>query len=134
MKKIIILAMLAAMLSVIPAKLFAQSNTFNVMGNPIQHTVAISTTDSSVLLTSALDTAFGATVDYRVIRAVLITCETNDARIAFGVAAAKGASPVGHVLAAGSSLRLPSYQMLQAARIISKTAGSAALLQISLEY
>jgi hypothetical protein len=69
-----------------------------------------------------------------VIRAIIITCETNDARIAFGTAAVTGASPVGHVLAAGASLRIPSYQMLQAARIISKTAGRAALLQISLEY
>jgi hypothetical protein len=61
-------------------------------------------------------------------------CETNDARIAFGIDAVKGASPVGHVLAAGTSMRIPSYKMFIAAKIISKTADSPALLQVSLEY
>jgi hypothetical protein len=41
---------------------------------------------------------------------------------------------VGHVIAAGTSLRLPSNSMFQAARIISSGAGSASTLQVTLEY
>ena len=68
-------------------------------------------------------------------KALTITCETYDARISFGTAAVQSASvPVGHILAATSSMRIPSYSLLTSAYVISKTSGEAASLQITLEY
>lgn len=112
----------------------AQTPTMSVMGNKYLNTISIATTNSSALLTTVLNAAYGSTIDFTKVKSVLITCETNDARISFGVTAENDGTPVGHVLAAGSSLRLPNQSMVRSAYIISKTSGSAATLQVTLEY
>jgi hypothetical protein len=102
----------------------------SAMGRLKHTTLAITLTDASQLLTAAVDTALGASVEWAGVLAVMISCETNDCRVAFGVAAS---STVGHVLAAGQSLRIPSNDLLTKARIINKTAGSNAVIQVTLE-
>jgi hypothetical protein len=109
----------------------AQTSTLSVMGNVYGTTVAFATTDTSTLLTAAINNAYGSAIDFTKVKAVLITVETNPARIAFGVTATTG---LGHVIASGSSLRLPSQSLIRSARIISAGAGSAATLQVTLEY
>lgn len=109
----------------------AQTSVMTVMGSLYATTVKFNTTDTSQLLTTAIDAALGSSGDYGKVKAVLITAETNAARIAFGVTAT---TSLGHVLAAGSSLRIPSSSLTQAARIISSVAGSHATLQVTLEY
>ena len=112
----------------------AETEVFPEMGQNIKQTVVVATTNSSVVLTTAVDAAIvaagGTALNWQMVRSVLITCETYDARIAFGVAAS---NTVGHVLATGNSLRIPSNSLIRAARIISKTQGSAATLQITPE-
>lgn len=105
---------------------------FDVMGNLLGTTVALTTTDTSTLLTTALEAALDLSPNWLQVVAVTITCEDNDARIAFGCDAAQSPA-VGHVLASGSSLRLPNSSMIRAARIISETAGSAATLMVTVE-
>jgi len=100
------------------------------MGNLKHTTATITLTDASQLLTAAIDTALGVSVEWAGVLAVMITCETYDCRIAFGVAAS---TTVGHVLAADQSLRIPSSSMIQAAQVINKTAGFNAVIQVTLE-
>ncbi len=102
----------------------------SAMGRLKHTTVAITLTDASQLLTAAVDTALGASVEWPGVLASTITCESNDCRIAFGVAAS---ATVGHVLAADQSLRIPSNSLVLAARVINKTAGSNAVIQVTIE-
>lgn len=106
-------------------------DVFSAMGKIRAHTVRIQLTDSSQLLTDAIDTALGSAVFWDGILAAMISCEAFDARIAFGVSAS---GTVGHVLASGGSVRIPSQDMVRASRIINKTAGSNAIIQVTLEY
>lgn len=100
------------------------------MGKLKHTTLAITLTDSSQLLTAAIDTALGASVEWAGVLAVSISCETHDCRIAYGVAASL---TVGHALAAGQSLRISSNDLITKARIINKAAGSNAVIQVTLE-
>jgi hypothetical protein len=100
------------------------------MGRIIETTTRIQLTDASQVLTAAIETAIGKTLDWNEVVAATITCETFDCRIAFGVAAS---ATVGHVLAADQSLRIPSNSLVRTARVINKTAGSNAVIQVTLE-
>lgn len=102
----------------------------SAMGRLKHTTVAITLTDSSQLLSSAVDTALGVSVEWAGVLAVTISCETKDFRIAYGVAAS---TTVGHVVAAGQSLRIASNDMLTKARVINKTAGENSTVQVTLE-
>lgn len=104
---------------------------FPVMGNTRANTARVTLTAASQLLSAAVEAALGATVYWAGIRAALITCENNDCRIAFGVAAS---ATVGHVLYAGQSLRIPSNDMVSSARVINKTADQNSVIQVTLEY
>ncbi len=73
--------------------------------------------------------------EQRSVGAVLITCEDNDVRIAYGAAAVQGAGvEVGHVLAAGSSKWIANAKNVRALRYINKTNGSNAVMQITPYY
>lgn len=102
----------------------------SAMGRLKHTTVAITATDASQLLTAAFDTALGASVEWAGVLSATITCEDQDVRIAFGTAAS---TTVGHLLAAGQSMRIPGNDMITKARIINKTAGANAVLQVTLE-
>lgn len=132
MKKALMILCLAVVLAAPVLAATTATQNFPIMGQIVNsnYTVVVTTTDVSTLLTTSLAAKFSS-IDTANVKAVLITCETNAARIAFGVAAS---TTVGHVIAAGSSLRLPSNSMFLAARIISASAGSAATLQVTLEY
>jgi len=111
----------------------AQEGVFSLAGANYLRTTLVATTDSNQMFTAAFATAYGSTVDWSLVKAILITCETYDARLAFGVTAENDASPVGHILYVGQSMRIASLDQIRSLRIISKTAGSAASLQVSLE-
>jgi hypothetical protein len=64
------------------------------------------------------------------INAAMITVETADCRITFGAAAT---TALGHIVAAGQSIRITSPDMISEARAINATAGSNAVLQVTLE-
>jgi hypothetical protein len=134
MKPILVLAVLLTLFTNSPAPVMAQSEVLSVMGtDPI--TARVPTSDTSQVLTTAFDTAYtGTDPTWTKVKSVLITCETYDIRIAFGVAASKTASSeVGHVLAVGQSLRIPSGDLVRKARIINKTTGSNGVLQVTVE-
>lgn len=134
MKRILIGLVLCSLL-LCPFTIFAAGTqeVFSGMGAQYQHTVLLTSTNSSQLLTTALDTALATTLDYTKVKSVLITCETADVRIAFGASAAISPA-VGHVLAAGNSFRIPSSSMIRGARFISKTTSTPGTLQVTLEY
>lgn len=66
-------------------------------------------------------------------RALLISCATNPARLAFGGAVPTTAG-FGHLLAVGDFLRLEGLEYITTLRYISATAGNAAALTLTLEY
>lgn len=109
------------------------AESFDVMGRLLGCTVAIATSDASARLIDLLEAALDDAPNWVRVKGVTITCEDHDARIAFGVEAANGSSPVGHVLGKDTSLRLPSSSLIREARVISETAGSAATLMVTLE-
>jgi len=109
------------------------AESFDVMGRLLGYTVAIATTNASTKLTALLEAALDDIPNWVRVKGVTITCENNDARIAFGVDAANGGTPVGHVLGKDTSLRLPSSSLIREARVISGTSGSAATLMVTLE-
>lgn len=109
------------------------TQSFNIMGTK-PYTKYVPVTDTSQLLTTAYDALSGTDGDWTKVKAVLITCETNDVRVSFGVAAAQGGSPKGHVLATGQSLRIPSSDMIKKTYIINKTNSSAGNLMVTVEY
>ena len=64
----------------------------------------------------------------------LITCETNDLRFAWGVnPTGSGGANLGHVLAAGQSIKLTNHKQIIDFRFCNKTAGSAAVIHITPE-
>jgi hypothetical protein len=65
------------------------------------------------------------------VSAVLITCEDNDIRFSWGTDPVQGG--VGHVLAAGQSLKLTNHKQIIDFRFINKTNSSNAVLQITPE-
>lgn len=65
------------------------------------------------------------------VAAVLITCETNDIRFSWGADATQAG--LGHVLAAGQSIKLTNHAQIEDFRFINKTNGSNAVLQITPE-
>lgn len=113
----------------------AANEMFELMGSIGGQTTSIATTNSSALLSTVYDAANGGTaVNWNKVRAVLITAETNDARVSVGVAAENDETPVGHVLASGSSVRFAGNDICKSIYIISKTSGSASALQVTVEY
>lgn len=64
----------------------------------------------------------------------LITCETNDIKFAWTSTPTQGATGLGHVLAAGNSLKLTNHKQIRNITFINKTNGSDALLQITPEF
>jgi len=108
------------------------ASVFIELGTPYQTTVSFATTDSSVNLMSAINTALGTTINLDVVKSVLISVEDNDARIAWKTAASNGGSPIGHPLYKNSSHYLTSTEAISEGYVISKTAGSHAKLQVTL--
>jgi hypothetical protein len=105
-------------------------NMMSKMGKLVETTIRVSLTDSSQLLTAIINTALSKTVDFSLVHAVLITCETYDCRLAFGTAAT---TTVGHTVYAGQSVRIPSKNLIQSARLINRVVGANSILQITLE-
>jgi len=106
-------------------------NSFPIMGKTRAWTVRMQLTDSSQLLSAAVDAALGEVVYWQGVRAAMITCETYDCRISFGAAAT---TSIGHILYVGQSIRVPSNDMVSGAHLINKTAGQNAIIQVTLEY
>lgn len=110
----------------------------SIQGSCYKQTVSIATTATSALLTTLIDSALVAAgltaANWSLVRAVFLTCEGNDARVAFGVAAANGGTPLGHILYSGTSMRLTQKSIITGARIIDKTSGSHATIMVTLEY
>jgi hypothetical protein len=132
-------------LLVIPVVAYAQAiqDVAIKMFAPYDNTTDMNSTDTSQLFTTAFNTAHAAhygsgltTAQWNKVKAVWITCENADVRIAFGTAAVQGTSTTsrGHVLASGQSLRLTDNSRIRAMRFISKTASTPGRLQVSLEY
>lgn len=63
--------------------------------------------------------------------AVIVTCETNDAR--WGTTQIIAADAAGHVLKADDSLRLVGFENVRNLRLCNAAAGSNAVVQISVE-
>lgn len=103
---------------------------FSMMGPLKGHTVRAQLTDASQPLSAIVDTAMGSPVQWNGILAAMITAETYDCRIAFGCAAT---AALGHILAAGQSVRIPNTHMVSAAQLCNKTAGENSVVQITLE-
>ena len=132
MKRIAILT-LFVLLMACPLQAQIYTESFPVMGgNPI--TAKLTVTDTSALLSTAFDAAYGGTdPTWSKVKAVLLTCETNDVRVSFGTAAGQGVSAMGHILAVGQSLRIPNGDTLRKTYIINKTALSAGVLMVTVE-
>lgn len=109
-------------------------DVFSNMARLYGETVPITCGDTSQALTDLFDAAYSGTIKWDKVRAALIACENNDARISFGVAAANGGSPVGYIFESLEKSRLPSNDFVVGAYVINKTAGSSALLMVTLEY
>jgi hypothetical protein len=133
MKKIILLAILGFLVA---APVYADTGeVFSLQGSVGGQTTRIVTTNSSALLSTVYDAANGGTAaDWAKVRAVTITAETYDARISIGVAADNDETPVGHVLAAGSSVRFTGRAICTVLYIISKTDDQASALMVTVEY
>jgi hypothetical protein len=101
------------------------------MGRVLSTTVAVTLSDINATLSSLINTALGGAADFTDVSGCMLTCEDYDCRIAFGVAAVSAS--LGHVLSAGGSLRLSSKDHFNKANIINKSAGSNAVLQITVE-
>lgn len=102
----------------------------STMGALSNRTCAITLSDTSAMLTALVDTALSASISWEGTNAAMITVETADCRVAFGVAAS---TSLGHIVAAGQSIRITSPDMISEVRVINATAGSNAVLQITLE-
>jgi hypothetical protein len=130
--RIAILAGIFVLLSV--ASVVAQ-DVHSIMGQYYRPTVTIACDNSTAVLTTKVDAALvsaGSTAaDWKMVKAATISCDTYDARITFGIAAT---ATRGHLLAVGSSMRIPSNALINAAQVVNKTAGSAAALQVTLEF
>ena len=122
-------------LVLLTAPCYAADEVFSMMGSLAGQTTRIVTTNTSALLSTVFDAANGGTVvNWNKVRAVLVTAETYDARISVGVAAENDATPVGHILASGSSVRYVGNDMCKRLYIISKTDDEASALMVTVEY
>lgn len=129
----------------IPIVVFGQPST-NVMDNwhtQYYNTVDMNSTNTSQVFTTALITAYTArhsvtltAAQLAKVKAVWLTVENQDIRIAFGVdpTQATSTTAVGHVLAAGATIRIVDPKKISTMRFISKTNNSHAHIQASLEY
>ncbi len=118
-------------LVVIPAMVFAASNSaFSIMGDA-GRTVKGTLTDTARTIDNVVGTGYDKGGNHPI--AALITVETFGARIAFG-----GVTPtvgdVGHVIAAGSSIRVSSPTMVGSTKLVNAVAGDNSVVQITLEY
>jgi len=101
-----------------------QNYVFEMAGVPGQ-TERIAANDSVQSLPTSMEGAV----------AVLITCEENDIRFALGgTEPTQGASPVGHLLAAGQSIRLTNPEQVSTFRFINATSGQNGVLQVTPEF
>ena len=100
--------------------------TYGLTGVPGTTTKIASTDTASTLAT------LGVTIEDHAIGA-LITCETNGIRFAFNATPDDDAgTALGHVLAADESLYLSNPEQINDLKVVSKTAASAAVLQVTL--
>ena len=100
------------------------------MGMIKDKTVAVTLGDVNATLSSVVDTALGGSQDFTKVTGCLITCESFDCRIAYGVAAS---TTLGHIIPSGGSFRMASKDHWNKANVINKTAGSNAVLQVTVE-
>lgn len=106
------------------------------------NTTDMNSTDTSQLFTTAFSAAHNARYGSAIsadtwlkIKAVWITVENADIRVAFGTSASQGTTTgKGHVVASGASLRIPDPKKITSMRFISRTASTPAHIQASLEY
>ena len=113
----------------------AQTSSWEVMGYIHTQTTLVATTDASALLTVAFDAAYaGDPLDWTKVKAVLISTETNNLRMSWGVAAENDGTPVGHLCTAGKDIWIEGYNAISRTYVISATAGSPASMQITLLY
>jgi hypothetical protein len=131
-RRIAILSGIFVLLSV--AAVVAQ-DVHSVMGQYYRPTVTIACDNATAVLTTKVDAALvvaGSTAaDWKMVKSAIITCDNYDARITFGIAAT---ATRGHLLAAGTSMRIPSNALINNAQVVNKTAGSVASLQVTLEF
>jgi len=107
------------------------NETFATTGNVRGKTVRITIGDSSQSLIELIDTALGSAINWNGIRAIEMHVETNDCRIAFG---REATTTIGGLRYVGQRERIPNRDRIQNANIINATPGSAAILQIDIEY
>ena len=126
MKRLMILAMLV----LLPLGLYAYDPVLVIQGSP-GATIAETTSDSAQSLATGLSTNILVSGSKTIV-AVLITCEANNIRFAFG-----GTTPtasLGHILYKGQSIRLTNAAAIRTFKYINDDAGSNALLHITPEY
>ncbi|MEI6258545.1 MAG: hypothetical protein WCJ49_01265 [Deltaproteobacteria bacterium] len=102
----------------------------NMMGGIKATTTKVELTDVNQLLSVAVNNAIGSPVNWNTVSAAMITVENHDCRIAFGCPAT---ATIGHILSAGQAVRFSSADHIKQAQVINKTAGSIAVIQITLE-
>lgn len=129
--KRLLFALIAIAIGALSSPVLAQEQILSVLGTaPVMEKVAVGNT--SALLATLFDAAYSGTdPTWTKVRAVLITCEDYDVRIAFGRAAALGASPMGHLLTVGSSLYLPSGDLVRKLYVINKTNAEVGNLMVT---
>ena len=139
MKRLLNILIIIAIL-VVPTLVLAQAqmDVMPNMGAYKGQTVRIVSTDTAALLETAYNASSGVTaITFTTkpsVKGALITCETADIRIAFGSTPTQGATPIGHVIAAGTPSFFVSPSMLQRMKIISKTASTPGIFQVTLIY
>lgn len=69
-----------------------------------------------------------------VIKAALITVETNDLRFTHGVAAAQGGSALGHILVVGDSMMLSDPASIRSFEYINETNSSNSVMMVTPYY
>jgi hypothetical protein len=132
-KLISLVSILSLLLSPVLSFAQAQSDVRPVLGAQYLHTTTIASTDTSPKLTALLNTAYGSTIDFAKVKAIILTVETADIRISFDNNATRTPAH-GHVISPGQSFHIPSSSMIKAARVTSKTAATPGTMQVSFEY
>jgi hypothetical protein len=103
----------------------------------------MNSTNTAQLFTTAYNTArsarHGATLtsaQWAKVKAVWLTVENADIRVAFGTnpTQATSTTALGHVISAGNSVRIPDPKKITTMRFISKTLSTPARIQATLEY
>ena len=106
----------------------------SVMGEYGYPTIQVTLSDDAVHTLESLLEAEGISLTRPsgVAWSLLLDVEDNPVRYAFGVDPVQGG--LGHLLEAGTPLRIPSVTFLRQLRLINDTAGAAAVLQLTLEF